>query len=424
MVKTRAQREQGVMTPSPRTVEKVKPRKGTSQRRNDATQHTQKSTSGACGANGKSGRQDMMITNSNTPRHKSPDTNKSSVEKRQRTPAIKQADKEEGNDEDDVGCHFHLQSNEEDAVQQKLDMTKKSGSKARRRHKIQELEETEFTVPADEEKDDETIELEENEEKEKEEKEEEEEEEEGEDSENEEDTLDNDDSSSQQNPSATKGASISKEPDPESDDDDAPPDVSSFSASRQEALDSISQALQQTKRSEERAKEKRRNRDKLLKLQKNRKKISLEHSRLPEDFLSEVARIPDVQLTEPSLAPRTHQKTREDSHHTMFDTDGKMDFDEEDDYIPLSADEPQMVEGFEVHAISRKKKAPPPKSDMALDFLQQQLYGAKIKRESVIKHKARLLKRQGKPSLAFHNPKEKRRKHKHQGSIRATAASQ
>eukprot|EP00057_Strongylocentrotus_purpuratus_P021123 XP_011675597.1 PREDICTED: uncharacterized protein LOC105443742 [Strongylocentrotus purpuratus] len=179
-------------------------------------------------------------------------------------------------------------------------------------------------------------------------------------------------------------ASISKEPDPESDDDDdAPPDVSSFSASRQEALDSISQALQQTKRSEERAKEKRRNRDKLLKLQKNRKKISLEHSRLPEDFLSEVARIPDVQLTEPSLATHTYQKTREDSHHTMFDTDSKMDFDEEEhDYIPLSADEPQTVEGFEVHAISRKKKAPPPKSDMALDFLQQQLYGAKIKRES------------------------------------------
>ena len=44
MVKTRAQREQGFVTPSPKTTEQVKSRKDTSQRRNDATQKSRNGT--------------------------------------------------------------------------------------------------------------------------------------------------------------------------------------------------------------------------------------------------------------------------------------------------------------------------------------------------------------------------------------------
>ena len=56
--------------------------------------------------------------------------------------------------------------------------------------------------------------------------------------------------------------------------------------------------------------------------------------------------------------------------------------DDEEDFIPLSMDEPRVVDGFEVCAIRQQERAPPPKSDSALDFLQKQLYGSKVKRES------------------------------------------
>nr|XP_054768776.1 clumping factor B-like [Lytechinus pictus] len=408
MVKTRAQRELGVTTPSPRTSEIVKTRKRIGQKSNDGTRLTQMSRSGT------EAKSERKIVRS-----------KASKKRLSTRLAIKQVDKEEEDEDDVVGCHSNLNSGEDDAIHQKSDSTERDGEQARGEQEDEDSDEDEVI----EEQEDETME---DSEKDKETGKDEGEEED--DSESESDATDSDDASSPK-PHADKRmmTSQSKESntevdddgddDDDDDDDDAPQDVS-FSTSRQEALDSISQALQQTKKLEERAKEKRRNRDKFLKLQKERKKISLGQSRLPEDFLSEVARIPDSQPPLPSVTTQAQQNPQRDSHHKVFDSDGEMDFDEGDDFLPLSADEPKMVEGFEVHAISRQKRAPPPKSDMALDFLQQQMYGGQIKRESALKHKAKLLKRQGKPSHAFHNPKEKRRKNRNKRSIRAGETSQ
>ncbi|XP_022100617.1 nucleolar protein 7-like [Acanthaster planci] len=192
--------------------------------------------------------------------------------------------------------------------------------------------------------------------------------------------------------SKTEASTVDTERHDEMEIDDEAPEAVSFSQGRQEALESISNALKDLQRTKLKAKEKRRERDKLLKEQKQKKKVSLSKARLPAELLDKLAQpkeltseISEKSQTESSPQGKLTVPVRND------DDDEDSDFEEFD----------EEKEPTTIQVIQRSKVHNPSPNEATLQFLQNQMYGSRIPRESMAKNVSRKLKRYGKPGMNF-----------------------
>ncbi|XP_038062198.1 nucleolar protein 7-like [Patiria miniata] len=183
--------------------------------------------------------------------------------------------------------------------------------------------------------------------------------------------------------------------------DDEAPEAVSFNQGRKEALESISHALQDLQRVKLKAKERRRDRDKLLKEQKQKKKVSLSKARLPPELLDKLAQQQDSTLEQSEKSqdqPQTESSPTEETTDRLREDDEDSDFEDFDDL-----DEEKDPSTIQI--IQRSKVHHPPPNEAARQFLQNQLYGSRIPRESMTKNVSRKLKRLGKPGVNFHHKK-------------------
>ncbi|XP_077998411.1 uncharacterized protein LOC144451445 [Glandiceps talaboti] len=198
-------------------------------------------------------------------------------------------------------------------------------------------------------------------------------------------------------PMETDSSSSSSDDDDDDDDDDAPEDVS-FHKSKHDALELMSQAMQETKKQRDKVKEKRKAREDLYAQQKKQK---LQHVRLPDDFIQEVTKEEKIAEEENKLLQQGSKKK-----HVHFDGD-----DEYDVQHPEKEDVTHSL-GMTIVALPKQIKKPKPKSQTAIDFLKQRLWGSEIKRQSVNEQHAKLNKKHGRPASNFLTKKGLKKKKK------------
>ncbi|XP_071805650.1 uncharacterized protein [Asterias amurensis] len=169
-------------------------------------------------------------------------------------------------------------------------------------------------------------------------------------------------------------------------DDDEAPECVSFNQGREEALQSKARALHELQRANLKAKERRRERDRLLKNQKQSKRVPLFNAHLPEELLTKL-----TEQQEMTPTPREEEVATEDTHEDKDDLsddeDGDMDDSEEEE------------EKVNIEVIQRSKIVQHEPHKAALQFLQSQL--SRIPRESTASHMSRKMKRLGKPAMIF-----------------------
>ncbi|XP_078617085.1 uncharacterized protein LOC144885176 [Branchiostoma floridae x Branchiostoma japonicum] len=175
---------------------------------------------------------------------------------------------------------------------------------------------------------------------------------------------------------------------PSDSDDEAPEDVS-FTKSRQVALQAMKEAIKETKKSEDAAKEKRKKKDELFKQQKKQK-----IQPLPLDVLKEVeaARTRELemktQLKQQKLETKASQAVKRRKNK------------------PARA----VGEGYEAVVLDEEVQKARPKSETAAQFLQNQLYGTRIRREPVGTSLAAQNKHNHKPAVHFTVQEDKEQK--------------
>ncbi|XP_033642325.1 nucleolar protein 7-like [Asterias rubens] len=171
------------------------------------------------------------------------------------------------------------------------------------------------------------------------------------------------------------------------DDDEAPESVS-FNQGREEALQSKARALHELQRANLRAKERRRERDRLLKNQKQRKRVPLLNAHLPEELLTKLTEQQEMTPTPREEEEEATEDAHEDKDDLSDDEDGDMDDSEEEE-----------EEEVNIEVIQRSKIVQHEPHKAALQFLQSQL--SRIPRESTASHMSRKMKRLGKPAMIF-----------------------
>ncbi|PIK55351.1 hypothetical protein BSL78_07721 [Apostichopus japonicus] len=188
---------------------------------------------------------------------------------------------------------------------------------------------------------------------------------------------------------------------PSDDGSDSAPEDISFSQSKQEAVDSLSNALKQMQERRRKIKDKRRKHNDLLNDQKKKKLLKLQEKKLSADFLK--------QVSETSFQKSTAEESVEESketdpavHHQHFEEDGgEM---EEDEGATLIADR------FYVMSKQRAERKPHPISANAVSFLQQSLYGRHMNRRPVVNVLATEAKLHQRPADNFKVSKAKKKR--------------
>lgn len=187
----------------------------------------------------------------------------------------------------------------------------------------------------------------------------------------------------------------------ETDEDEAPESIS-LSASKEAAIAKIHEEKETVDALREKEKQRRRERDEILKEQKESRKAR-ELARLPDEILEKVAQKQESVARQNKEIKGANAIT---STHVTFDSEDDDDDEEEDNEVqePIS-EEPKGIQVVVLNQASKNKKKV---LDSASEFLKNHFYGDRLKRVGTLDDENQKRKRRKlEPAIKFSKTAEK-----------------